>query len=91
MDSQYATAVVTPQKKPLSEAMVKRISELAQVAEVDVFRRYALMEQRHVAMRELVDPADTDALHLSDWATRNVTEALFNQIKRMVQAAGGVT
>jgi GDSL-like lipase/acylhydrolase family protein len=91
MDSQYATAVVTPEKKPLSEAMVNRISELAQVAEVDVFRRYALMEQRHVAMRELVDPADTDALHLSDWATRNVTEALFNQIKRMVQAAGGVT
>ena len=42
-------------------------------------------------MRELVDPADDLALHLSDWATRNVTEALFNQIKRMVQAAGGVT
>jgi len=26
------------------------------------------------------DPTDTDVLHLSDWATRNVTEALFNQI-----------
>jgi GDSL-like Lipase/Acylhydrolase family len=91
MDSQYTTAVVTPEKKPLSEAMVKRISELAKVAGVDVFRRYALMEPWHIAMRELVDPADTDILHLSDWATRNVTEALFNQIKRMVQAAGGVT
>jgi hypothetical protein len=91
MDSQYTAAVVTPEKKPLSEAMVKRISELAKVAGVDVFRRYALMEPWHIAMRELVDPADTDVLHLSDWATRNVTEALFNQIKRMVQAAGGVT
>jgi hypothetical protein len=91
MDSQYTAAVVTPEKKPLSEAMVKRISELANVAGVDVFRRYALMEPWHIAMRELVDPADTDVLHLSDWATRNVTEALFNQIKRMVQAAGGVT
>src|SRR6476661_6842544 len=91
MDSQYTTAVVTFEKKPLSEAMVKRISELAKVAKVDVFRRYALMEQWHIAMRELVDPADTDILHLSDWATRNVAEALFNQIKRMVQAAGGVT
>ena len=93
MDSQYATAVVTPEKKPLSEIMVKRIFELAENAEakVNVFRRYALMEQWHIAMRELVDPADTDVLHLSDWATRNVTEALFNQIKRMVQAAGGIT
>jgi len=91
MDSQYTAAVVTPEKKPLSEAMVKRISELAEVAEVDVFRRYALMEPWHIAMRELVDPADTDVLHLSDWATRNVAEALFNQIKRMVQASGGVT
>jgi acyl-CoA thioesterase-1 len=90
MDSQYTTAVVTPEKKPLSETMVKRISELADAAGVDVFRRYALMEPWHIAMRELVDPADTDVLHLSDWATRNVTEALFNQIKRMVQAAGGV-
>jgi acyl-CoA thioesterase I len=91
MDSQYTAAVVTPEKKPLSEVMVKRISELAEVAGVDVFRRYALMEPWHIAMRELVDPADDLALHLSDWATRNVTEALFNQIKRMVQAAGGVT
>ena len=87
MDSQYTTAVVTPEKKPLSEAMVKRISELAEAAGVDVFRRYALMEQWHIAMRELVDPADDLALHLSDWATRNVTEALFNQIKKMVKAA----
>jgi lysophospholipase L1-like esterase len=93
MDSQYATAVVTPEKKPLSEIMVKRISELAENAEakVNVFRRYALMEQWHIAMRELVDPADDLALHMSDWATRNATEALFNQIKRMVQAAGSVT
>ena len=91
MDSQYATAVVTPQKKHLSEKMVARISELAAAARVDVFRRYALMEMWHIAMRELVDPADDLELHLSDWATRNVTEALFNQIKSMIQAAGGVT
>jgi hypothetical protein len=91
MNSQYTTAVVTPEKKPLSEAMVKRISELADAAGVDVFHRWALMEPWHIAMRELVDPADDLVLHLSDWATRNVTEALFNQIKRMVQAAGGVT
>jgi acyl-CoA thioesterase-1 len=66
---------------------MKRISELAEAAGVDVFRRYALMEQWHIAMRELVDPADDLALHVSDWATRNVTEALFDQIKRMLKAA----
>jgi acyl-CoA thioesterase-1 len=91
MDSQYTTAVVEkPEKKQLSDAMVKRISELAEAAGVDVFRRYALMEywQKTIAMRELIDPADTDALHLSDWATRNVTEVLFNQIKKAINAAG---
>ena len=39
MDSQYTTAVVTPEKKPLSDLMTKRISELAEAAGVDVFRR----------------------------------------------------
>ncbi|MEH2546434.1 acyl-CoA thioesterase-1 [Bradyrhizobium sp. AZCC 2262] len=90
MDSQYTTAVVEkPEKKELSDTMVKGVSELAKAAGVDVFRRYALMEhwQKTIAMRELIDPADDLVLHLSDWATRNVTEALFNQIKKMVKAA----
>ncbi len=91
MDSQYTTAVVEKlEKKELSDRMVKRISELAEAAGVDVFRRYALMEhwKNTIAMRELIDPADTDVLHLSDWATRNVTEVLFNQIKQAIAAAG---
>ena len=90
MDSQYTTAVVTDEKKPLSDKMVKRISDLAEAAGVDVFRRYALMEhwQKTIAMRELIDPADTHVLHLSDWATRNVSEVLFNQINKAVRAEG---
>jgi GDSL-like lipase/acylhydrolase family protein len=91
MDSQYTTAVVTDEKKPLSDKMVKRISELADDAGVDVFRRWALMQPWHVAMRELVDPADGLQLHLSNWATQNVTEALFGQIKRMVATADKTT
>ena len=88
MDSQYTTAVITPEKKQLSDLMTKRISELAERANVDVFRRYALMQPWHVAMRELVDPVDDQQqLHLSDWATQKVTEALFDQIKLMVTAA----
>jgi acyl-CoA thioesterase-1 len=90
MDSQYTAAVVTPGKKELSDRMVKRISELAEAAGVDVFRRYALMQRllEVVAMPELIDPTDPDQLHLSDWATRNVTQALFDQINRMVTAVG---
>jgi len=88
MDSQYTAAVVTDEKKPLSEKMVKRISDLAEAAGVDVFRRWALMQPWHVAMRELVDPADGLQLHLSDWATQNVTQVLFDQIKKAVNAAG---
>jgi acyl-CoA thioesterase I len=91
MDSQFTTAVITDEKKPLSDKMVKRISEQAEAAGVDVFRRWALMQPWHVAMRELVDPADGLQLHLSDWATQNVTEALFNQIKLMVAAADTAT
>jgi acyl-CoA thioesterase-1 len=91
MDSQYTTAVVTDEKKPLSDKMVKRISELADDAGVDVFRRWALMQPWHVAMRELVDPADGLQLHLSDWATQNVTQVLFDQIKLMVAAADKAT
>ncbi len=90
MDSQYTTAVVTPEKKPLSDRMVKRISELADAVGVDVFHRYALMQrlQEVVAMRELIDPTDDQVLHLSDWATRYVTQALFDQIDKTVRAAG---
>jgi hypothetical protein len=91
MDSQFTTAVVTPEKLPLSNAMVKRISELAEAAGIDVFRRWALMQPWHVAMRELVDPNDDLHLHLSDWATQNVTQTLFDQIKLMVAAAAKVT
>ena len=39
-------------------------------------------------MRELVDPADDLHLHLSDGTTRSVTEVLFDQIKKAVNAAG---
>lgn len=91
MDSQYATAVVTPEKKPLSDSMTKRISEEAEKAGVDVFRRYALMQPWHLQMRELVDPVDDLQLHLSNWATQNVTQVLFNQIKLMVAAADKAT
>lgn len=93
MDSQYTTAVVKPGKKELSDTMVKRISELGEAAGVNVFHRYALMEYwlKTIPMDQLIDQTDPDALHLSDWATRAVTQVLSDQIKRMASGAGAVT
>ena len=90
MDSQYTTAVVKPGKKDLSDRMVNRISELAADAGVNVFRRYALMQhmQEVFGMAKLIDTDDPDELHLSDWATHYVTQALSDQIKKAVNAAG---
>ena len=90
MDLQYTTAVVKPEKKELADRMVARISDLGENAGVYVFRRYALMQhwQETIAMRELFDPADTDELHLSDWATRCVTQTLFDQLRQAVKAQG---
>jgi hypothetical protein len=88
MDSQYTTAVVTPETKLHSEEMVKRISELGRHFKVGVFRRWALMQPWHLAMRELVDPADDLHLHLSEWATQNVTQTLFDQIKKALDKEG---
>ena len=82
MDSQYTTAVVTPETKPHSEEMVKRIAELGRHFKVGVFRRWALMQPWNLAMRELVDPNDLLELHLSEWATQKVAQTLFDQIKK---------
>jgi acyl-CoA thioesterase-1 len=91
MDSQYTTAVVGPDKLKLSNTMVKRIAELAEAANVDVFRRWALMQSWHVAMQEMVDPKDDLHLHPSDWATQSITQTLFDQIKLMIAAANKIT
>jgi acyl-CoA thioesterase I len=63
---------------------------MAEKAEVNVFRRYRLMQrwQEVIPMRELIDPTDHDELHMSDWATRCVTQALFEAIKQVVEAEG---
>jgi acyl-CoA thioesterase-1 len=82
MDLQYVTAVVKPGKKELADKMVERIWGVAKEAEVNVFRRYALMRrwQDVIPMRELIDPTDSDELHMSDWATKCVTQALYDAI-----------
>ena len=84
MDLQYTTAVVKPAKIKLAEDMVSRISEAGKKAQVNVFRRFALMEHWHrhdgVPMKDMIDPTDGDRLHMSDWATNCVTNALDSAI-----------
>jgi acyl-CoA thioesterase I len=85
MDLQYTTAVIEPDDRlKLSEKMVSRISAAAEKAHVNVFRRFDLMRQwclkDNIPIADLIDPEDTFKLHMSDWATNGVTQALFGAI-----------
>ncbi|HET7125036.1 MAG TPA: SGNH/GDSL hydrolase family protein [Bradyrhizobium sp.] len=85
MDLQYATAVVVPdEKKRFAVDMVNRISAAAEKAGVNVFRRFALMQHWNlvdgIAMEDLIRRDDPNHLHMSDWATNCVTQALYEAI-----------
>jgi acyl-CoA thioesterase-1 len=84
MDLQYTTAIVGPDKIKHAEDMVLLISTAAENAKVNVFRRFALMRrwvEDGIPIADLVDPTDTDKLHMSDWAANCVTQALDGAIK----------
>jgi acyl-CoA thioesterase-1 len=84
MDPQYTTAIVGPDRIDLTERMVAAISAAAEEAKVNVFRRFALMRrwvEDDVPIANLIDPTDPYHLHMSDWATNCVTQALDNAIK----------
>jgi acyl-CoA thioesterase-1 len=85
MDLQYTTAIICPKKLPSANDMVKLISDAADKAGINVFRRFALMERWYdngngIPMTELVDPIDPDHLHMSDWCTGCVSQALCDAI-----------
>ncbi len=84
MDLQYTTAIVKPEKIKFAEQMVSLISAAAEKANVNVLRRFALMRrwcvEDGIPIEELIDPTDGDQLHMSDWATNCVTQALFGTI-----------
>jgi len=91
MDLQYTQAMVD--KIEASKDMVLRISTAAEKAEINVFRRFALMqrwvEANHIPIGDLEDGADTH-LHTGEWATDCVTRALFDAI-RLAVAPDGTT
>jgi len=83
MDLQYTTAIVKPEKIGRARDILSRI-EAAAANRVNVFHRFALMEcwcvQDGIPIDELIDPTDNDRLHMSEWATGCVTEALYGAI-----------
>ncbi len=80
MDLQYLPGVLTPAKRTKAEEMVEAISELAEAAGVNVFRRFAymkgLVEVEQVSIDRMVSPADDKRLHMSDWMTDRLTIAM---------------
>jgi acyl-CoA thioesterase-1 len=93
MDLQYTPALVDPKSTlEFSKDIVKRISAAAEIAEVNVFSRFALMQywvdHDKIPIKELVREGDQDQLHMSDWATGCVTLALFGAIKQALEKYG---
>lgn len=84
MDPQYTPAMVTPAKINATGAMVTALGALARKKQVNLFRRFELMKAWHEIERfpldVMVDRADPDRLHDSDWATQRLTRALFGLI-----------
>ncbi|WP_291694503.1 SGNH/GDSL hydrolase family protein [Bradyrhizobium sp.] len=90
MDLQFVPALLGS-KESDSRHMVSLISDVAREAEVNLFRRFALMEQW--CLTDGAKPADLvldgDSLHMSEWATQCVTAALEAAIERAVGPVPG--
>ncbi|MET3838374.1 SGNH/GDSL hydrolase family protein [Bradyrhizobium sp. OAE829] len=88
MDLQYTRAMTD--KLKASEEMVAFIAAAAEIAKVNVFQRFALMRRwvdDSIPISTLQDGADNH-LHVSEWATGCLAEALSDAIARAVKAAG---
>ena len=74
-------------KAELSARMVALISAAAEKANVNLFRRWALMRHWHVhnnvSFERMLDPTDQqDKLHQSDWSTQRIALALCDAITK---------
>jgi hypothetical protein len=88
IDPQYTPAMLFDDKAEVSERMVSLISAAAGKANVNLFRRWALMRHWHVhnniGLDRLFDHSDPDKLHQSDWSTLLTAKALCDAIARAV-------
>jgi GDSL-like Lipase/Acylhydrolase family len=85
MDPQYVTAMLGA-KADASDRIVSIIAAAAERASVSVFRRWALMRHWHVengiSFEQMLEPADPDKLHQSDWSTQRLSVALCEAISK---------
>jgi lysophospholipase L1-like esterase len=76
MDLQCVPAVLTDDKIDATRRMLSLIAQSAATAEVNLFRRFAMMQKWHEVEKfsfdTLIDPTDPTRLHLSDYSTRRV-------------------
>jgi esterase/lipase superfamily enzyme len=93
IDPQYVPAMLFDNKAEASESMVSLIAAAAKKAGVNVFHRWALMRHWHVhnniGLDRFIDPTDPDKLHMSDWCTDGVTQALTAAITDAVGSGDG--
>jgi hypothetical protein len=84
IDPQYATAMLMGDKVEDSERMVALIAAAAEKANVNLFRRWALMqhwyEHDNIGVEQMLDTTDPDKLHQNDWSTLRVSQALRDAI-----------
>jgi esterase/lipase superfamily enzyme/lysophospholipase L1-like esterase len=95
MDPQYVPALIGPDRNAKTETIVKLIADAAERSSVNVFSRFKLMQswvlKQQVPLEQLVDSEDPDRLHVSDWATGAVSDALSStMIVDLEQGDGGV-
>jgi hypothetical protein len=90
VDLQYVTAMLRDDKADASDQMVSLIADAAKTANVNLFRRWALMRHWHVhngvALAAMLDPTDPDRLHQNDWSTIEVSKALCTAIAKVMTA-----
>ena len=97
MDLQYTQAIVDLNKppaagqKPIADDIEDRIAAVAERAQVNLFRRWALMKRWYeagVPLSEMDDGGQYN-LHMSNWATQCITTALDLAIGAKVGALTG--
>jgi lysophospholipase L1-like esterase len=84
MDPQYVPAMLTQATQDATDRMVSAIADVSLEERVNLFRRFKLMKSWHevekISFDRIVDPGDETRLHDSDWATKQLSEALGNLI-----------
>jgi lysophospholipase L1-like esterase len=84
MDLQYAPALLTDDKIAATRKMLGAIADVANSADVNLFRRFDFMRQWHevegVSFDRIIDPTDATRLHQSDWSARRIGYELAEMI-----------